>query len=37
MTMAPGQAATGRYAEAGGMRLHYYEAGPDAAGRAARR
>ena len=32
MTMAPGQAATGRYAEAGGMRLHYYEAGPDAAG-----
>src|ERR1700722_614423 len=30
MTMAPGQAATGRYAEAGGMRLHYYEAGPDA-------
>ena len=29
MTMAPGQAATGRYAEAGGMRLHYYEAGPD--------
>ena len=36
MTMAPGQAATGRYAEAGGMRLHYYEAGPDAR-RAARR
>jgi 4,5:9,10-diseco-3-hydroxy-5,9,17-trioxoandrosta-1(10),2-diene-4-oate hydrolase len=30
MTMAPGQAATGRYAEAGGMRLYYYEAGPDA-------
>jgi 4,5:9,10-diseco-3-hydroxy-5,9,17-trioxoandrosta-1(10),2-diene-4-oate hydrolase len=30
MTMAPGQAATGRYAEAGGLRLHYYEAGPDA-------
>jgi 4,5:9,10-diseco-3-hydroxy-5,9,17-trioxoandrosta-1(10),2-diene-4-oate hydrolase len=30
MTMAPGQAAAGRYAEAGGMRLHYYEAGPDA-------
>jgi 4,5:9,10-diseco-3-hydroxy-5,9,17-trioxoandrosta-1(10),2-diene-4-oate hydrolase len=28
MTMAPGQAATGRFAEAGGMRLHYYEAGP---------
>ena len=30
MTMAPGQAAAGRYAEAGGMRLHFYEAGPDA-------
>jgi 4,5:9,10-diseco-3-hydroxy-5,9,17-trioxoandrosta-1(10),2-diene-4-oate hydrolase len=29
MTMAPGQVATGRYAEAGGMRLHYHEAGPD--------
>jgi 4,5:9,10-diseco-3-hydroxy-5,9,17-trioxoandrosta-1(10),2-diene-4-oate hydrolase len=30
MTMAPGQAAAGRYAEAGGMRLHFYEAGPAA-------
>jgi 4,5:9,10-diseco-3-hydroxy-5,9,17-trioxoandrosta-1(10),2-diene-4-oate hydrolase len=29
MTMAPGQVTTGRYAEAGGMRLHYHEAGPD--------
>jgi 4,5:9,10-diseco-3-hydroxy-5,9,17-trioxoandrosta-1(10),2-diene-4-oate hydrolase len=29
MTMAPGQLAAGRYAEAGGMRLHYHEAGPD--------
>jgi 4,5:9,10-diseco-3-hydroxy-5,9,17-trioxoandrosta-1(10),2-diene-4-oate hydrolase len=29
MTMAPGQVATGRYAEAGGMRLHYHEAGRD--------
>jgi 4,5:9,10-diseco-3-hydroxy-5,9,17-trioxoandrosta-1(10),2-diene-4-oate hydrolase len=28
MTMAPGQLAAGRYAEAGGMRLHYHEAGP---------
>ena len=29
MTMAPGQVAAGRYADAGGMRLHYHEAGPD--------
>jgi 4,5:9,10-diseco-3-hydroxy-5,9,17-trioxoandrosta-1(10),2-diene-4-oate hydrolase len=29
MTMAPGQVAAGRYAEAGGLRLHYHEAGPD--------
>ena len=29
MTMAPGQVAAGRYAEAGGMRLHYHEAGPE--------
>jgi 4,5:9,10-diseco-3-hydroxy-5,9,17-trioxoandrosta-1(10),2-diene-4-oate hydrolase len=29
MTMAPGQAATGSFAEAGGMRLHYYQAKPD--------
>jgi 4,5:9,10-diseco-3-hydroxy-5,9,17-trioxoandrosta-1(10),2-diene-4-oate hydrolase len=29
MTMAPEQVAAGRYAEAGGMRLHYHEAGPD--------
>ena len=29
MTMAPGQLAAGRYTEAGGMRLHYHEAGPD--------
>jgi 4,5:9,10-diseco-3-hydroxy-5,9,17-trioxoandrosta-1(10),2-diene-4-oate hydrolase len=29
MTMAPGQVTAGRYAEAGGMRLHYHEAGPD--------
>jgi 4,5:9,10-diseco-3-hydroxy-5,9,17-trioxoandrosta-1(10),2-diene-4-oate hydrolase len=29
MTMAPGQLAAGRFAEAGGMRLHYHEAGPD--------
>jgi 4,5:9,10-diseco-3-hydroxy-5,9,17-trioxoandrosta-1(10),2-diene-4-oate hydrolase len=28
MTMAPEQVAAGRYAEAGGMRLHYHEAGP---------
>ena len=28
MTMAPGQVAAGRYAEAGGIRLHYHEAGP---------
>jgi 4,5:9,10-diseco-3-hydroxy-5,9,17-trioxoandrosta-1(10),2-diene-4-oate hydrolase len=29
MTMAPGEVAAGRYAEAGGTRLHYHEAGPD--------
>ena len=33
MTMAPtGPATDGRFAEAGGMRLHYYEARPDGAG-----
>ena len=35
MTMAPGQLAAGRYAEAGGMRLHYHEAGPDGGQRGA--
>lgn len=32
MTMAPTGADTGRFAEAGGMRLHYYDAGPDGGG-----
>src|SRR3984957_8093594 len=29
MTMAPGQVAAGRYAEAGGMRGHYHKEGPE--------
>jgi 4,5:9,10-diseco-3-hydroxy-5,9,17-trioxoandrosta-1(10),2-diene-4-oate hydrolase len=32
MTMTPDRLAAGRYADAGGMRLHYHEAGPGGAG-----